>query len=155
MTEEITNWVDKELKEINSSKIFKRYFENISIEAIEDDNHLTNEAEGIGLVMDSVFMINSIHLYSGNDDSGQIFKGEIPFDIKFSFSRETIHAILNKPQKSGGGHEILYMGYINHWDKYYFENFSLHLQYSIDNSSIDLITIASLQLEEYFNSDLQ
>jgi len=155
MAVEIINLIDKNLKGINSTEVFKKYFEGILVEEIDDSYYLTNKVKGIGLVIDSAFIINSIHLYSGNDDTAETFRGGIPFDMEFSFGRDKIHAVLGKPIKSGGGHKILYMGYINYWDKYYFDNFSMHFQYSIDNSCIDLITIASLQLEEYFNSDLQ
>ncbi len=149
---DIINWIDKNLKEVESSSLFNNYFNVEDLIKGEDTFYLNNKREGIEIVLSKDLKISSIHLFSGDEDY-KLFTGELPFKIKFSFKREDIQAIFGRPNKTGGGHRSLYIEIIPIWDKYYFETYSLHFQYS--ETGIDTITIASLILEKEFNYGLQ
>lgn len=153
MIEEIINWIDKSLKDVFDTTLFKKYFYNEEITEGVNTYYLTNKSKGIEIVTSKDSIITSIHLFSGDDGDYQAFKDDLPFKVKFSFNEDDIHEVFGKPNKSGGGHRSLYLEFIPTWDKYYFDNYSLHFQYS--KKSIEAITIASLKLEEYFNSELQ
>jgi hypothetical protein len=153
--DEITNWINKEIKDISNSSTFKKYFDNVELTNGENTFYLTTKQRGIELVLSKYLKITSIHIFAGTKKEYQKFEDRLPFEVKFSFSKEDIKKIFGKPSKSGGGHTALYIGYISLWDKYYFNGYSLHFQYSEDGTSIDAITIASLELEEYFNSEQQ
>jgi hypothetical protein len=149
----LISWIDKKVTEIENDTMFKKYFKGIEIEEIEGTSFLINSESGIELVLSDVLIVHSIHLFPFNRENKE-YNGEIPFSLKFSTPRHMIREVLGEPNKSGGGHFDL-LGAVPKWDKYYFNDFSLHLQYSIDESKIDLITIASLKLEAYFNIGLQ
>lgn len=155
MIKEIISWIDKKLDDVSNDLMFKKYFENINLIKGEDTFYLTNESEGIELVISNSFIIDTVHIFSGNYMDAKAFKSDLPFNIKFSFSRSDVQEIFGKPNKTGGGHKALYIGYVPFWDKYYFDGYSLHFRYAEDNNSIDMVTIASLKLEEYFNSEMQ
>jgi hypothetical protein len=59
-----------------------------------------------------------------------------------------------QPDKMGGGYKDIF-GEVLLWDKYYFDTYSLHVQYSSETGCIDIITLGSLELEPYLNSVLQ
>ena len=154
MIEELISWIDKELKEIRTSALFLKYFRNEEIYKDEMDYYFSNKKLGIDMVMSNNFIITTIHLFS-NTLNYEKFEGELPFNIEFSFTRTKIERIFGAPNKSGGGITALYIGFVPFWAKYYFDKYSLHFQYSVDDLSISMITIGSLGLEEYFNSELQ
>lgn len=156
MIGEIINWIDKELVQVNDRPIFKKYFEEQVMTEGENVFYLANKESGIEVVMPVDFVIDTIHLFSGNKQDGfKSFKGDLPFGLSFSNDMEVVRSVIGRPDKSGGGHRALYIGLVSFWDKFYFENYSLHFSYTEDCKSIEKITIASMRLEEYFNSSLQ
>ena len=80
--------------------------------------------------------------------------GEIVHQLDFNMSREDVVTILGKPNRNGGGYKAVW-GFVPLWDKYHFGTYTLHIQYSRNGESIDLITIGSLALERDLNSSLQ
>lgn len=152
---QLYNWVDKKLIEINKADTFLKYFKDIELFKGFDCYYLTNKMKGIGLVADVNYIVNTIHLYSDGYEASKEFQDPLPWNLKFFFGQDKIRGLLGKPSKSGGGEKVLYIGYINNWDKYYFDNYALHFQYSADNKKIELISISSLNLENYFNSEQQ
>jgi hypothetical protein len=155
MNLEISDWVDKELKDLYGAPLFKKYFRNIEMIQDEDTVYFLNKSEGIGITMPKTLRIDTIQLYAEGKDGSSMFKADLPHNLNFSFNRTKVRQTLGVPQRSGGGQTILYIGYTANWDKYFFDRYTLHLQYANDNNSIQLLTIASLKLEEYFNSTLQ
>ena len=155
MTNGINDWIDKEIKEVSKTILFKKYFDNVELTKGEKTYYLTNKQEGIEIAMPPNLIIDTVHLFSEGYEGSKNFNEELPFKIKFSYCRNDVRKILGQPNKSGGGHKSLYIGHIPYWDKYFFETYTLHFTYSESKDSIDMITIASLKLEEYFNSASQ
>lgn len=152
---EIVSWIDNELRGVSGTPLFKKYFEDVEELKEENTLYLLNSDEGIGVTMPLNLIISTIQLYSEGKDGCRMFKGELPFNLQFSYSRDEVRSRLGMPKKSGGGKTVLYIGYTPYWDKYFLDGCTLHFQYSNDDNSIQLITIGSLGLEEYFNSSLQ
>ncbi|MEO6998854.1 MAG: hypothetical protein ABI112_12290 [Terracoccus sp.] len=150
---ELTDWIDSDLNELRKTHLFKDYFDKVEIIEGVNSKYLTNKAKGIEIVISIHYKVTSIHLFSGTVGDYRRFDQELPFNVKFSLSRKDIHEIFGTPNKSGGGVKSLYVEFILPWDKYFFEAYSIHFQYK--NETINKITIGSLKLEEYFNSELQ
>ena len=150
MIDEIISWVGKKLNSIDSSLLFKDYFRSCQQEELENTIYLSNKTKGIELVMTNTLIITSIHLFSGNNSRNNLpynsFTGKLPGNLEFSFSREDIHLLLGIPSESGGGQEVVYLGYVPIWDKYYFNNYSIHIQYSNTFESFNMLTVSSLIL---------
>ena len=150
MIDEIVSWIGKKSNSIDSSLLFKDYFKSCQQEELENTIYLSNKTKGIELVMTSTLIITSIHLFSGNNSRNNLlynsFTGKLPDNLEFSFNRENVHLLIGIPFESGGGQEVVYLGYVPFWDKYYFNNYSIHIQYSNAFESIDMLTVSSLIL---------
>jgi hypothetical protein len=147
------NWIEKNINDLKSDHLFNKYFDGIELEKGEESYYLTNPEKGLGLVTDLDFVVNTIHLFSGNTLDDKTFLGLIPYNLSFAMSQTSIRSIFGIPDRRGGGF-IHLTSLIPIWDKYYFSNHSVHLQYSTSKESIDMITLASLKLEPYFDGNL-
>lgn len=152
---EIINWIDKELRAVKLTTLFQKYFDGIELEKIEETFYLTSKQNGIGIIINNELSVTSIRFYSENYEGCHAFKENLLYGIEFSLSKNNIREMFGIPNRSGGGHRNLYLGQMPSWDRYLFDFFSLHIQYSIGYNSIDMITLGSLSLENYFNSGLQ
>ncbi len=148
---EISNWIDKKLKDIEQVELFRQCFHTLEITKDTDNYYLTNDTMGIGLVMDVDYLITSIHFSSGKSFDKKDFIGDPPNELSFDMSKKLVNAIFGIPNRQSGGIIIPIYGYATFWDKYYFDNYTLHLTYNKDSNSIDLITLASKRLESYFD----
>lgn len=154
--EEFFQWIDKNLNNIKGKPIYDVYFNGILLdEDYEDVSYLTNYEKGISLVVSKSNVITSIHLFGNDGPEQKRFKDELPLNVSFSFSRQNVLTLFGRPNKSGGGHTSVLIGFMNTWDKYNFPSYSLRFEYSKDESEIVLITFASLTLEAAFNSAFQ
>jgi hypothetical protein len=145
---ELTTWIDKKFEDVSKGEFFEVYFANIPFESIEDTYFLSNQLKGIDVTLTDKLIVKSIHLSSGSHSGNKQFKGELPFNLEFTMSRKMIQKLMGIPNITGGGFKDSLFGYINQWDKYLFDTFSLHLQYSNDESYIELLTIGSLEFEK-------
>lgn len=151
---ELINWIDKPLSEVKRTKEFNEYFFEIEIETIEDEKYMFNPEKGIDIVMNKTTNIHTIHLFSGRTSESKRYAGEIVFNLNFEMKQSDIFKALGKPNRYGQEHKDIF-GTVPAWDKYYYDSYSLHLQYNSTNERIDLITLSSLTLEPYLNSSLQ
>lgn len=149
------NWINKRLADLVSENEFSFFFTGIDLIKIENSFYLTNKSKGIELVLSIDKTITSVHFFSKIERSYSCFSLILPKELEFSDSRLIVQSKLGKPNRSGGGVNDLYLGYIHAWDKYYFQEYSLHLEYSENNDTIRIITIGSLELESYFDIELQ
>lgn len=150
----LINWIDRKLDEVKNSEKFSEYFSTIEIETIEGNKYLFNPEKGIDIVMSDLLIIQSIHLFSGKTPESKAYTGGKVHGLDFGMSKSDATKILGTPNKQGGGYKDIF-GDVPAWDKYYFGTHALHLQYSLSDGSIELITILSLTLEPYLNSSLQ
>lgn len=153
--DEITNWIDKKIIDLVDTEKYQEYFRDQLPTIFEDRRYIANNAKGIELVLSDLDLVVSIHLFGNNRISESEFYGILPLNMNFSFSKDIVRSILGTPQRSGGGYSQILYGVLPVWDKYIMNKFSIHLEYSSDESSISMITIASLSLESYLNADLQ
>lgn len=93
------------------------------------------------MYLEKIYLLKQYIFFSGkdNDQNASQYNDDLPQNLQFTYTREISRSILGQPQKSGGDNKI-----IPFWDKYTFDNYSLHLQFSKD-STIDLVTLISLK----------
>jgi len=139
----ILTWLDKNVNNINQDPLFIKYFGSKSIEKGIDVYWLFNPELGIDLIMREDYFIKSIHFFSGSQNDSRQFTDPLPLDLDFSFSRKKTRALLGEPDSIGGGGFSFLYGITPPWDKYLFDNYALHLQFSESEDEIDLITIGS------------
>jgi hypothetical protein len=140
---EIINWIEKDLEEINKTVLYNDYFDNVPIEKGIDVFGLYNADKGIDIILHENNRIKAVHFFSGTQEGSTKFADKLPFDFNFDFSRNNVRLLLGVPDLSGGGDFSFIYGTTPPWDKYFFENFKMHLQYSSGEKSIELFTIES------------
>ena len=140
---EILTWIDKDLVEIKGTLLFGKYFDSILPEASIDVTHIFNPTCGINMVLSLDNSVTAIHFFSGKDGLTNQFIDILPFDLKFSNTNKETRLLFGEPDQCGGGEKSILYSKTKNWDKYFFEDFSLHLQFSDIDCSIDLITIIS------------
>jgi hypothetical protein len=150
---DLVKWIDKNIEEIKETKEYGQFF-SAEMTVIDLNRYLFNAEKGIDIVMSDSMIITAIHLFSGNTLESKRFQGVCVHDINFEMNCFNVEKILGNPNKKGGGYTDIF-GQVPRWDKYYFDTYSLHLQYSPSTDKIDLITIGSLKLEPYLNSAFQ
>ena len=151
---DLIHWVDKRIDQIRETKDFNTFFSGIEMSAIDCERYLFNPEKGIDIVMSESMIVHSIHLFSGNTPESKRFQGIDVNNVRFEMNRSDVEMLLGKPNKKGGGYKDIFGG-VPPWDKYYYDTYTLHLQYSLSADKIDLITIGSLKLEPHLNSALQ
>lgn len=149
----LTIWIDKQLRDLENENLFRRYFRDRNVEEIEGHFYLINMDEGIDLVLSPSYCIQSIHLFAESIKTSG-YKGEVPLKLNFSMAQDSVRRQLGNPIKGGGEYRDIW-GDVPLWDKYFFDGYTLHIQYTSDKFGIELITIGSLSLEDYFNVGLQ
>lgn len=97
----------------------------------------------------SINLISNSYMLAFGDyyDHFKQFLENLPFGLSWGVSEDTVLLILGQPQCIGGGIDD---ADIPRWNKYIFENCSLHFQYS-RFAKLEMVTIASLSLESYLN----
>ncbi len=140
---ELLTWIDKKITEINGTLLFSKYFDTILPEEGIDVSYLFNPSAGIDIIIRKDNSIKAIHFYSGKIDGASQFKDALPFNIDFSQTREAVQVIFGKPGQSGGGEKSFLYNKTKFSDKYFFDRYDLHLQFSEIDSTIDLMTISS------------
>lgn len=141
--ENFIDWLNKKVEDISNTLLFSKYFENAILLKIEDTFYLTNKFRGIEVVLSINLVVTYIHFFSDLNEETNTFQEELPLQIKFTYDRIKIRQVFRTPHKYGGGIADPLVGYILCWDKYYLNDFSLHIQYSKDNNLINIVTIAS------------
>lgn len=149
----IINWIDKELREVKADPLYRYYFDGIRMGEDDGVSYLLNASEGINMVLSDQSYVRSVHLFSGNDYNCNSFDGSIPFELTFRMSRHVINRKFGHPDRKGGGYTD-FLGFLPAWDKYFLENCSLYVQYSIDQKNIELMAIASVGMESYLDIGL-
>lgn len=155
MESEIISWLSHPLQELRGNLLFEKYFNNISPMDIEKTFYLSNQNLGIAAILNEDLQLSTVNFFSEGFQNNKEFKGVIIQGIDFSSSRKFVRTLLGKPNRIGGGHHDFLIGFIPPWDKFYRERHSVHFQYSNSETKIDMISIATLQLETELNSKWQ
>lgn len=154
MANTIADWVGMELDGIAEEELFKHLFPVTALEKNEDTFYLTNPGKGIELVISKVKVVTTVHLFSGQEYGYGLFDEEMPFNLSFSFRKEDLRGLFGDPDRTGGGYNALYLGYVDPWEKFYLSPHTIHVVYK-EGGHIAKISIGLLSMENYFNSSLQ
>ncbi len=151
----IVDWINKNIEEVNFTELFNLYFKEYETLKDEDVYYMINKEKGIDIMLSNDNIITSIHFYSGEHGDSKAYTDKLPNGISFCLSRENIHSLFGVPDKTGGGEFNVFFGRVKKWDKYFYADYSVHLEYSDSEDKILLITCASKKLEPYFNINMQ
>ncbi len=134
-----SNWLGEKYNILIKDIMFFDMFYDFEIKKIEGEYYIEAFGKGIDLVFSKSTNLISIHFHRSGIYGK--YKGELPKFINFEMNRELINTHLGSSNSSGGGEFVRPYGIIPYWDKYYYGNFSLHIQYNLEMSEIELITL--------------
>jgi hypothetical protein len=137
------DWKNKNISEIQDALVYSKYFDTIVLQEEVDGYSLFNPELGIDLTLKPDRSIWAVHLYSENHSGAKMFKDALPFNLKFSHSRENTRGLLGTPTIMGGGDYSIIYGTTPNWDKYVYDGYFLHLQFS-KKDKIDLVTMEGI-----------
>ena len=140
----------KLLGENRNSSIIDEFIQSIgkSYEFDEIDESCSYEFKksGFGLKFEENKLV-AIFLYGCKEEGFDIYKGEIPLEVKFGWSREKVRKQLGQPSKSGHAKAFKNVLKESFWDRYDFNEFLMHITYSsVDCLSIKQITLMPSQI---------
>lgn len=112
-----------------------------TIEQIEEDTYAEFRENGFSIVLTGD-KPSTIFLYSDGYEGYREFKHQIENDISFNTPRKKIREMLGTPTISNDSPKKSDLGDIPMWDRYEFQNHSVHFQYGMeDDSHIEMISI--------------
>lgn len=132
-------WINKKLSDIQDTLYYSKYFDTIVLQEEVDGYSLFNPELGIDLILKPDQTIRAVHLYSENHKGAKSFKDQIPFGLKITFTMDETRELLGTPTITGGGDYSIIYGTAPSWDKYVFDDYFLHLQFS--KNKLDLLTL--------------
>ena len=83
----------------------------------------------------------TVHLFCEPAQGYSGFAGNLPAALRHDFSRVSVRNLLGPPSLSGELGCSALLGPTNAWDRYDFQNYSLHVQYTLDETAISLVTL--------------
>jgi hypothetical protein len=110
-------------------------------EKIEDRFYMEMPASGLAFIASLERRVMAIQLHAEGYQDYKGFAGALPDGMSFSNSREAMKNRLGKPSASGGGNVIQFFGKAPAWDRFDRKEYSLHVQYTDDEGSMNLVTI--------------
>ncbi|MGZ3776388.1 MAG: hypothetical protein ACXVI9_01950 [Mucilaginibacter sp.] len=146
--DELAGWIDKDIKSISNTKLFLKYFSEIQIEEIEGTFFFNNEEKGIDIILADNEIVRAIHLNSGTYLGVGSFPGDLPYSLKFTYGINDVRKLMGVPDNTSGDYKVPAFGGKRSWDKYFFNNYTLHIQYSNQEDYIELVTVESKAFEE-------
>jgi hypothetical protein len=108
---------------------------------IGDELYLTLRHQGLAFVASLDGNVSSIQFFSDGHQGHKQFKDALPEGILFKDSRSAVHDRLGDPDVSGGGMVMHFLGKVPKWDRYDRQDYSLHIQYAEDESSVCLVSL--------------
>lgn len=142
MESAIQKIVGMRAEDLQGSEIF-RDIPVPPVEIIGDEGYMEFRHMGVSLVLPDGVLISSVHLHGDGHDGYVPYRGDIPGGIGFFMGRNRVRESLGSPIQSGGGKKVPMLGYIPEWDKFSVDSKILHVEYSLDNMSIRLVTISA------------
>jgi len=108
---------------------------------IDDRFHLQIPSYGIGFIASFDGRVSTIFFYSEGVDQYREFASELPEGITFRDSRSSVQVRLGKPDASGGGTVIQFLGKAPKWDRFDRQHYTLHIQYTDAEEAINLVSL--------------
>lgn len=144
MQHELSALLGLDLSAVARSEFVLGFGRPPDLEKVEDRSYLTLPDAGLAFVADQSSKVTSIQLYRQGYQEFKGFTGPLPEGISFEHTRLDVERLLGNPSESGGGIYIQHFGEAPVWDRFDRAVYSLHVQYSKDAKSIDLVSIMSL-----------
>ncbi|MDM8358403.1 hypothetical protein [Pandoraea communis] len=110
-------------------------------EAVVDQSYVSFPALSVSLVLPDNERVGAVQLHASKHDGFGGYAGRLPGQLKFEMNREDARAWLGVPVESGKEREVLPLGKKPAWDRFRVGQIVIHVEYSIGDGPIQLLTI--------------
>lgn len=126
----------------------KNYLESLNesplINDYEDGDRYYNFSEtGMNVIFEKGGL-HTLQLFAnGVEENTSCYQGQLPHSLNFSDSREIVFEKLGSPDKFREGlDDPRPFVFMYPWCKYFFDGYSLHITFEMDNSKIRMVALA-------------
>ena len=110
-----------------------------------DRYYIEFPGSGFSLLLTGADIVGAIHIYAHPNGEYHAFLDELPFGIAPNTTQAEAHVLFGPPTRTGGPIvPIIPSKPVVYWDRWDYERYSIHLEYSELRDSVLLITIASI-----------
>lgn len=111
--------------------------------ANEGDVYFTGQESGVEVLTESDGAVAAVFLFSTHSEGEVAYEGALPSDLAFGMSRDQVREVLGIPEESREPN--MHLGdIICPWDKFPVGGVWLHVQYLLDASQIQGVTLLPL-----------
>lgn len=145
------SWLSKSKNKLETDPLFQEIFSNATYRKVLDMKYLISTKNGTNAVFSLNDELVTLQLYRQGMDDYEQFKWELPHKLHFGMDRTQIRALLGKPDESKEAvkdHPML--GDIEAFDRFVFEDHSIHFRYA-DKSYLP--NIISIDPKNLFDGD--
>lgn len=139
-------WLGRTIENLQEDGEFINFFAFAELDQVEDKSYLINESLGIEAVFDKIHGLRTIYFYSENHQGFSEFKQPLPLNLNFSLNDSQVRELLGQPQAEGGDDYSMIYGITPKWQKYFFDDCDIHVQYRNRGESIEMITLMKPRL---------
>jgi hypothetical protein len=118
----------------------------IDLDVIEDRAFIAANEQGVSIMAGPEYQIDTLHFYAEGVQGSHGYAGELPLNVHFGQKRNELLNALGKSSKSGGGRLNVKGEMIPKWDRFDFDTFSIHLQFSVPTDALELVTVMTREV---------
>ncbi len=118
----------------------------IDLDVIEDRAFIAAEDQGVSITAGPQYRIDTLHFYAKGVQGSQGYVGELPLNVHFGQKQDEMSGLPGKPSKTGGGRLSPRGEMIPKWERFDFDTFSVHLQFSVPEDALELVTVMDREI---------
>jgi hypothetical protein len=141
MQHNLSELLGKRLDELAAVDDIGPWLSESRTELIGDEFYLTIRSHGIAFVATFDGRISTVQLFSAGFQHYNQFPNELPEGITFADSRSSLRSRLGVPDCRDKEGTCGLLGPTPKWDIFHRAHYSLHVQYSDDEASVNLVSI--------------
>ena len=136
----ITDLLGRRYADLRASSIFGPNMPEA--ESIGDQSYVSLLEQGVSLVLPDNERVGAIQLHAAGHEGFSQFEGAVPGDIAFAMTRTEVRKQLGEPALYGEKQSIPVLGDKPAWDSYLLDGVRVHIEYTLQGGSVQLISLA-------------
>ncbi len=138
---QITDLLGKRYADLMLSSFFGPHMPEA--EPIGDQSYVSLPDKGVSLLLPDNERVGVIQLYGAGHEGFSSFEGAVPRGVAFAMPRTAVRKQLGEPKNSGERQSIPVLGEKPAWDAYLLDGVRLHIEYTLQAESVQLISLSS------------
>ena len=136
---QLIEFLGRSWKSAKVQELANDFLDNLESSQVEDRLYYEFRKNGLALATDANMRVESVHAYSEGKDGFDRYEGELPSGLMMTDGAKDVRKKMGEPSKSGDAQYIPMLGRSATWDRYDFEEYSVHVEYC--EGKISMITL--------------